>query len=33
MRAWVLSSIVSIVNQDGANPNDVTLAALQTLFP
>lgn len=27
------TSIVSVVNQDGANPNDVTLAALQTLFP
>ncbi|MBK7583118.1 MAG: beta-lactamase family protein [Myxococcales bacterium] len=27
------TTIVSIVNQDGANPNDVTLAALTTLFP
>ncbi|MBI3206698.1 MAG: beta-lactamase family protein [Myxococcales bacterium] len=27
------TTIVSIVNQDGADPNDVTLAALTTLFP
>lgn len=27
------TSIVSIVNQDGGDPNDVTLAALKALFP